>query len=55
VYGGSPGLGMVRQALHATTLAFRHPVTDEALRFGAQPPADFAAAWETVTGVPATP
>ena len=55
VYGGSPGLGMVRQALHATTLAFRHPVTDEALRFEAPPPADFAAAWETVTGVPATP
>jgi 23S rRNA pseudouridine1911/1915/1917 synthase len=54
VYGGRPGLGMVRHALHAATLAFRHPVTSEALRFDAPPPADFTAAWEAVTGVPAT-
>lgn len=55
VYGGRPGLGMVRHALHAATLAFRHPVTGAALRFDARPPADFTSAWQAVTGVRATP
>ncbi len=32
-----------RQALHATLLAFRHPVTDEAMRFETQMPADMIA------------
>jgi 23S rRNA pseudouridine1911/1915/1917 synthase len=32
---------MSRQALHATRLAFAHPVTREPLVFQAPPPADF--------------
>ena len=32
-----------RQALHAATLGFRHPITNETLRFEADPPADFQA------------
>jgi 23S rRNA pseudouridine1911/1915/1917 synthase len=34
--------GLNRQALHAAVLAFRHPVTGEALRFETAPPADMA-------------
>ncbi len=48
VYGGKPALGMVRQALHATRLAFAHPISGAALRFDSEPPADFAAAWRQV-------
>ncbi len=33
--------GFRRQALHARVLGFAHPVTGEALRFEAEPPADF--------------
>ena len=55
LYGGRPGFGMARQALHAEILAFRHPATGEAVRFESRPPADFTTAWEAVTGVPATP
>ncbi|WP_043361788.1 RluA family pseudouridine synthase [Belnapia sp. F-4-1] len=36
-------LAFPRQALHAASLGFRHPVTGEALQFGVPPPADFAA------------
>ena len=36
-------LAFPRQALHAATLGFRHPVTGEALHFSAPPPADLAA------------
>jgi 23S rRNA pseudouridine1911/1915/1917 synthase len=50
VYGGRPALGMTRQALHAAHLAFRHPVTGEALAFDAAPPADFARAWTHIAG-----
>ncbi len=32
-----------RQALHATVLAFRHPITEELMRFETLPPADMAA------------
>lgn len=35
-----------RQALHAALLAFRHPVTGEALRFQTDPPEDFRRALE---------
>jgi 23S rRNA pseudouridine1911/1915/1917 synthase len=35
--------GLKRQALHAAVLAFRHPLTGEALRFETAPPADMAA------------
>ena len=45
LYGGTPALGMARQALHAAELAFAHPVSGERMRFGAPPPADLAAAW----------
>jgi 23S rRNA pseudouridine1911/1915/1917 synthase len=41
VYGGSPLLGLQRQALHAFRLAFSHPVTGEALAFEAPLPPDF--------------
>ena len=49
VYGGRAALGMQRQALHATRLAFTHPCTQAALSFELDPPADFAAAWREVT------
>ncbi len=50
LYGGRLELGMQRQALHATRLAFEHPVTGQALDFECAPPADFAHAWEQVAG-----
>jgi 23S rRNA pseudouridine1911/1915/1917 synthase len=46
VYGGAPGLGMQRQALHAVKLEFEHPILGGTLSFQAPPPADFAAAWQ---------
>jgi 23S rRNA pseudouridine1911/1915/1917 synthase len=49
LYGGKPALGMARQALHATRLAFAHPLTGQALAFESAFPADFAAAWQTVS------
>ncbi len=55
VYGGKPALGMARQALHATALKFVHPSSGEALVFGADPPADFAAAWTQVVGAKQVP
>ena len=48
LYGGAPALGMQRQALHATRLAFAHPLHGQALSFEASPPSDFAAAWARV-------
>ncbi len=48
VYSGKPALGMTRQALHATRLAFAHPISGEALSFEAAPPPDFALAWRHV-------
>jgi 23S rRNA pseudouridine1911/1915/1917 synthase len=48
VYGGSAALGMQRQALHATRLAFAHPISAELLSFHVEAPADFAAAWTLV-------
>jgi 23S rRNA pseudouridine1911/1915/1917 synthase len=50
LYGGRPALGMTRQALHAAHLAFKHPVTGEALRFDAAPPDDFRQAWAHIVG-----
>ncbi len=47
LYGGAAAAGMQRQALHAFRLAFRHPVTGEALAFEAPPPADLLAALDT--------
>jgi 23S rRNA pseudouridine1911/1915/1917 synthase len=48
LYGGAPALGMQRQALHATLLAFRHPRSGERLAFESAPPGDFAHAWDEV-------
>ncbi len=39
--GRSAALDFPRQALHAQTLGFAHPITGETLRFEAEPPADF--------------
>jgi 23S rRNA pseudouridine1911/1915/1917 synthase len=36
-------LSFPRQALHAATLGFRHPVTGRPLSFSVPPPADFVA------------
>lgn len=41
VYGGRTDAGIVRQALHAFRLAFRHPVTGTGLSFVSHLPADF--------------
>jgi 23S rRNA pseudouridine1911/1915/1917 synthase len=50
VYGGAPGLGLARQALHAARLAFQHPITQKAQSFHCEPPPDFSAAWAAVAG-----
>ena len=53
VYGGHPAAGMQRQALHAFRLSLDHPVTQQAMRFEAPPPSDFAQAmqaWNFGTG-----
>jgi 23S rRNA pseudouridine1911/1915/1917 synthase len=46
LYGGGAGAGPAarfrRQALHAASLGFEHPLTAERLRFERPPPADFA-------------
>ena len=51
VYGGKPALGLTRQALHATRLAFTHPGSAELLTFEAALPTDMAGAWRQVAGV----
>lgn len=48
VYGGAPALGMQRQALHAETLAFTHPILGHELMFHAPLPEDMAQAWARV-------
>ena len=53
LYGGRPALGLTRQALHATRLAFAHPVTGALLSFDAPAPADLASAWRNVAGASA--
>lgn len=47
LYGGTPALGMTRQALHARRLALVHPVSGEPLEFQVPVPADFQAALDT--------
>jgi 23S rRNA pseudouridine1911/1915/1917 synthase len=42
-----------RQALHAATLGFTHPLTGEVVRFEAALPADFARALERLRALPA--
>jgi 23S rRNA pseudouridine1911/1915/1917 synthase len=48
VYGGAPGLGLQRQALHAVHLRLCHPLTLEELRFDCPAPDDLAAALDFV-------
>ncbi len=56
IYGrsiGDPALRRIctelgRQALHATLLAFEHPITGEHLRFETEPPEDFRRALESL-------
>ena len=48
VYGGAAALGMTRQALHATRLAFLHPASGEAMSFDAALPSEMAVAWGAV-------
>ncbi len=52
MYGGAPGLGMTRQALHAARLSLAHPVDGRALRFEAALPSDMSRAWHEVCGSP---
>jgi 23S rRNA pseudouridine1911/1915/1917 synthase len=49
LYGGVLGLGLLRQALHATRLRLQHPIAGTWLDFDCPPPADFAQAWAQVT------
>lgn len=46
LYGGLPGAGLQRQALHACELAFAHPATGEPLRFKSPVSDDIAAAMQ---------
>ncbi|MFO1269407.1 MAG: RluA family pseudouridine synthase [Rubrivivax sp.] len=50
LYGGRPGLGLTRQALHAVRLELAHPTSRRPLVFTAAPPRDFAQAWARVAG-----
>ena len=43
--------GLVRQALHAAVLGFRHPITGEQLRFETPLPPDMAALEAALAGV----
>jgi 23S rRNA pseudouridine1911/1915/1917 synthase len=46
VYGGRPGLGLQRQALHAVELRLAHPISGEGIEMNCAPPSDFAQAWQ---------
>jgi len=46
LYGGKPEFGLARQALHAHSLSFHHPVGGRPLSFGAALPPDIAQALE---------
>jgi 23S rRNA pseudouridine1911/1915/1917 synthase len=48
LYGGKPALGMARQALHAASLAFQHPITQARMSFAAPWPADLSQACEVL-------
>lgn len=55
LYGGRPGLGLQRQALHAARLSLAHPITRQALRFDSPMPPDLAAAWRSVADATPVP
>lgn len=44
LYGGSPALGLTRQALHAQRLSFAHPVTQKSVSLESALPPDLSAA-----------
>jgi 23S rRNA pseudouridine1911/1915/1917 synthase len=46
LYGGRPDWGLQRQGLHATQLAFQHPIELRPLAFSSPLPPDLAAAWQ---------
>jgi 23S rRNA pseudouridine1911/1915/1917 synthase len=48
LYGGRPLLGLQRQALHASRLALRHPLSGQDMAWYVPLPADLAVAWEAV-------
>jgi 23S rRNA pseudouridine1911/1915/1917 synthase len=48
VYGRRGGIAFARQALHAASLGFRHPVGGAEMRFESAVPADFAGLVETL-------
>jgi 23S rRNA pseudouridine1911/1915/1917 synthase len=50
LYGGAPALGLQRQALHATRLGLRHPITAQDLAFDEPLPGDLLPAWSVVCG-----
>jgi 23S rRNA pseudouridine1911/1915/1917 synthase len=50
LYGGAATLGMERQALHASELAFVHPISGAPMTFRSEPPSDFAHAWRHLVG-----
>jgi 23S rRNA pseudouridine1911/1915/1917 synthase len=50
LYGGRPGWGLERQALHALRLELLHPRHREPMRFEAPLPDDLRQAWVAVTG-----
>ncbi|HUP09670.1 MAG TPA: RluA family pseudouridine synthase [Caldimonas sp.] len=55
LYGGTPALGLHRQALHAARLGFMHPVGGQPLAFESRPPADLRAALDALGVASATP
>ena len=48
LYGGAAALGLLRQALHATRLGLRHPITAKSLSFDEPLPDDLLPAWSAV-------
>jgi 23S rRNA pseudouridine1911/1915/1917 synthase len=51
LYGGTPALGMSRQALHAHRLGLEHPASGAPCEWRCEPPPDFARAWREVAGL----
>lgn len=54
IYGGTPALGMARQALHAVELGLIHPMSGAAMAWRSPLPADMGAAWARVAPDPST-
>ena len=50
LYGGTPGFGLERQALHAGELGLAHPADGRPMAFSAPLPPDMAAAWRALEG-----